>query len=44
MSIEINAQLLERIYNHGESAYPDEGAGLLLGEVLEDRWLSLIHI
>lgn len=38
MSIEIEAQLLERIYNHGESAYPNEGAGLLLGEVLEDRW------
>lgn len=31
MIIEISAELLARIHAHGESAYPEEGAGFLLG-------------
>lgn len=33
MSLEIPRDLLQEIYFHGEQAYPEEGAGLLLGEV-----------
>ncbi len=31
MKIDIPKDLLERIHAHGEAAYPDEGAGFLLG-------------
>ena len=31
MSITISSTLLQDIQSHGESAYPEEGAGLLLG-------------
>lgn len=31
MIVEIPREILERIHAHGESAYPEEGAGLLLG-------------
>jgi proteasome lid subunit RPN8/RPN11 len=31
MSITISSTLLQEIHAHGESAYPDEGAGLLIG-------------
>lgn len=31
MSLEISSSLLEHIHRFGEAAYPDEGAGLLLG-------------
>jgi len=31
MIIEISPQILDQIHAHGESTYPDEGAGLLLG-------------
>lgn len=31
MSLEISSSLLENIHRFGEAAYPDEGAGLLLG-------------
>jgi len=31
MSLILSTQLLREIYTHGEAAYPDEGAGLLLG-------------
>lgn len=37
MIIEINEQALSKVNHHGERAYPDEGAGLLLGEYLDDR-------
>lgn len=30
--LEITPELLEQIHQHGEAAYPDEGAGLLLGK------------
>ena len=33
MSLEISSSLLEHIHRFGETAYPDEGAGLLLGTV-----------
>ena len=33
MSLEIIPTILERIHSHGEAAYPEEGAGLLLGEL-----------
>jgi proteasome lid subunit RPN8/RPN11 len=36
MALKISPELLKEIYSHGEAAYPDEGAGLLLGEVLGD--------
>jgi proteasome lid subunit RPN8/RPN11 len=32
--LEINTELLRKIDTHGEQAYPEEGAGLLLGEVV----------
>jgi proteasome lid subunit RPN8/RPN11 len=33
MSLQLPQALLRRIHQHGEKAYPEEGAGLLLGEV-----------
>lgn len=33
MTIEIPSKLLRQIQAHGEEAYPEEGAGLLLGKV-----------
>jgi proteasome lid subunit RPN8/RPN11 len=32
MSLHITQEILERIHLHGEQAYPEEGAGLLLGD------------
>jgi proteasome lid subunit RPN8/RPN11 len=32
MSLRIPSEILERIHLHGEQAYPEEGAGLLLGD------------
>jgi proteasome lid subunit RPN8/RPN11 len=37
MTLELSSDLLEQIQAHGESHYPDEGAGLMLGEVDGDR-------
>jgi proteasome lid subunit RPN8/RPN11 len=31
MTIEIPADILQQIHSHGEAAYPEEGAGFLLG-------------
>jgi proteasome lid subunit RPN8/RPN11 len=31
VKLEIPAEILSQIYRHGEAAYPEEGAGLLLG-------------
>ncbi|MBS1249626.1 MAG: hypothetical protein MAG431_01206 [Chloroflexi bacterium] len=36
MKIIISKKLLHRIHAHGEETYPDEGAGLLLGQNRED--------
>jgi proteasome lid subunit RPN8/RPN11 len=33
MALEISRKLLQSIHAHGEAAYPEEGAGLLLGSV-----------
>ena len=37
MTIEITGNLLRKIQANGEAAYPEEGAGLLLGHVDGDR-------
>jgi proteasome lid subunit RPN8/RPN11 len=37
MSLEIPKKVLQDIYAHGELAYPEEGAGLLLGEINGDE-------
>jgi proteasome lid subunit RPN8/RPN11 len=49
MSLHIPHDLLERIHLHGEQAYPEEGAGLLLGEFqgedpLVREILSLVNV
>ncbi len=31
--MQIPQEILEQIHSHGESAYPEEGAGLLLGKI-----------
>ena len=36
MALKISPQLIKEIHSHGEAAYPEEGAGLLLGEVQGD--------
>jgi proteasome lid subunit RPN8/RPN11 len=46
MVLKITPELIKGIYSHGEAAYPEEGAGLLLGKVQGDdkqvtRLLSL---
>lgn len=33
MTLIIPRSILDRIHQHGEQAYPEEGAGLLLGEI-----------
>ena len=35
--LEITPDLLDRIHANGEAAYPEEGAGFLLGEDSEPR-------
>ena len=35
MKLEMGAKVLEEIHRQGERAYPEEGAGLLLGEVVD---------
>jgi len=37
MILEITQGILERIHAQGELAYPEEGAGLLLGDISENR-------
>jgi proteasome lid subunit RPN8/RPN11 len=32
--LEISPKILSQIHEHGEAAYPEEGAGLVLGEVV----------
>jgi proteasome lid subunit RPN8/RPN11 len=34
MSLLISNELLQRIHAHGEAAYPEEGAGLMLGRLV----------
>jgi len=33
MTLQISPQTLKQIHSHGEAAYPEEGAGLMLGHV-----------
>lgn len=40
MALEMTAKILARIHAHGESAYPDEGAGFLLGTDGDPRRVS----
>jgi proteasome lid subunit RPN8/RPN11 len=43
--LKIDADLLQQIHAHGESSYPEEGAGLLLGTVSDgEKTVSAIHI
>jgi len=37
MGLEISRAILNRIYAHGEAAYPEEGAGFLLGTIDGDQ-------
>ena len=37
MILEISSQVLSQIHKHGEDAYPEEGAGFLLGLANEDQ-------
>jgi proteasome lid subunit RPN8/RPN11 len=37
MILELSAALRDRIHAHGESAYPEEGAGFLLGSEADPR-------
>jgi proteasome lid subunit RPN8/RPN11 len=37
MSLEMSSELLAGIHSHGEAAYPDEGAGFLLGAADGER-------
>jgi proteasome lid subunit RPN8/RPN11 len=39
MKLEISNTLMNKIHTHGENAYPEEGAGLLLGRSDGDRKL-----
>ena len=36
MKLTIPQEILDRIHSHGEAAYPEEGAGLMMGQVEED--------
>ena len=43
MILEIPKEILAKIHAHGESAYPEEGAGFLLGQTKEQqRWVAAI--
>lgn len=37
MILFLSQEILKRIHQHGEQAYPEEGAGLLLGETKGDQ-------
>ena len=37
MNLHITRELLDDIHRHGEEAYPEEGAGLMLGEEQDGR-------
>lgn len=41
MTLEIHRSLLDEIHKHGERAYPEEAAGMLLGKVKADRKIVL---
>jgi proteasome lid subunit RPN8/RPN11 len=37
MNLQLPEEILKKIHSQGELAYPEEGAGLLLGEVIADE-------
>jgi len=37
MTLELSRDILDKIHAHGEAAYPEEGAGFLLGQVNGER-------
>lgn len=37
MTLYLPSELIQTIHKHGEQSYPEEGAGLLLGEFFEDH-------
>jgi proteasome lid subunit RPN8/RPN11 len=43
MTIKITSRLLKEIHTHGENAYPEEGAGLLLGSE-QDGFRSILNL
>ncbi|MEE9600021.1 MAG: M67 family metallopeptidase [Anaerolineales bacterium] len=43
MTIKITSRLLKEIHTHGENAYPEEGAGLLLGSE-QDGFRSVLNL
>jgi proteasome lid subunit RPN8/RPN11 len=42
LSLSISPELLKQIHQHGEAAFPDEGAGFLLGTDGDPRHISAI--
>jgi proteasome lid subunit RPN8/RPN11 len=44
MILNIPSDLLAQIHAHGEHAYPEEGAGFLLGEVHDDQNRTVSHL
>ena len=44
MSLVISEEILDQIYAHGEEAYPEEGAGFLLGYDDEQRHVAQIFV
>lgn len=43
MALNLPEEILKKIHQHGAAAYPEEGAGLLLGsETVEDRRVNAI--
>ncbi|MEW5830834.1 MAG: M67 family metallopeptidase [Chloroflexota bacterium] len=43
MPLQISREILDQIHRHGEAAYPEEGAGFLLGSDGDSRQVSAIH-
>ncbi len=43
MALQITQEILDQIHRHGEAAYPEEGAGFLLGSDGDSRRVSAIH-
>ncbi len=43
MTIKITSRLLKEIHTHGKNAYPEEGAGLLLGSE-QDGFRSVLNL
>lgn len=43
MKLQLQANLLHRIEQHGETTYPDEGAGVLLGHI-DNRHAVIVDI